>query len=234
MLQIQRLKLIKLPDDWYELLREECGKPYFMQLEQAIHEEYAKNTIYPPMEQLYTAFYLTPFEEVKVVILGQDPYHGLGQAHGLAFSVDYGMPIPSSLRNIYKELQQDIGCNIPNHGNLEQWAKQGVLLLNTSLTVRAAEPDSHKNMGWEKFSDTVIKKLNEQISPIVFILWGGNARKKSSVITAPQHCVIESAHPSPLSAYRGFWGSKPFSRANEYLQEQGRDPIMWELYEHIK
>lgn len=221
---------MNLPNDWLELLQEECTKPYFTKLEQILVEEERQYNIYPPKEKRFLALELTPYEDVKVVILGQDPYHGSGQAHGLAFSVEERISNPPSLRNIYKELQEDVGCLIPSDGNLKNWAKQGVLLLNTSLTVREGEADSHKDIGWEDFSDAIIKKLNEKPMPVVFILWGGHARKKAKMITAPQHYIIESAHPSPLSAYRGFFGSKPFSRTNQCLDVQGMQPIIWGTY----
>ncbi|MFI3200717.1 MAG: uracil-DNA glycosylase [Eubacteriales bacterium] len=220
-----------LPNNWLEQLQTECKKPYFVKLEQILRTQEEQHTIFPPREKRFRALELTSYETVKVVILGQDPYHGKGQANGLAFSVEDGVLIPKSLGNIYKELEEDLGIVVLKGGNLEQWAKQGVLLLNTSLTVREGEADSHKKIGWEHFTNAIIEKLNEKNTPIVFILWGGNARKKATMITAPHHLIIESAHPSPLSAYRGFFGSKPFSRTNEYLQEQGMIPIMWEFQE---
>ena len=192
-------------------------------------EEYATHVVYPPADDIFNAFHFTPLRKVKVVILGQDPYHNEHQAHGLCFSVQPGEEVPPSLVNIYKELKSDLGISPAPHGCLESWAKQGVLLLNSVLTVRAHLANSHKNCGWQIFTDDIIKKLNERDTPIVFILWGANARSKKQYITNPIHYVIESAHPSPLSAYNGFFGSKPFSRTNEFLEKNGIAPIEWEI-----
>lgn len=194
-----------------------------------MNEEYRTHQIFPPADDIFNAFALTPLHEVKVVILGQDPYHGEGQAHGLCFSVKPDVEIPPSLVNIYKELQDDCGCEIPNNGYLTKWAKQGVLLLNTVLTVRAHQANSHRGIGWEEFTDAAIRVLNEQDRPMVFILWGRPAQMKKSMLTNPNHLIIESPHPSPLSAYRGFFGSRPFSRTNKYLKEHGLKEIDWQI-----
>ena len=194
-----------------------------------MNEEYRTHQIFPPADDIFNAFALTPLHEVKVVILGQDPYHGEGQAHGLCFSVKPDVEIPPSLVNIYKELQDDCGCEIPNNGYLTKWAKQGVLLLNTVLTVRAHQANSHRGIGWEEFTDAAILVLNEQDRPMVFILWGRPAQMKKSMLTNPNHLIIESPHPSPLSAYRGFFGSRPFSRTNKYLKEHGLKEIDWQI-----
>lgn len=196
---------------------------------QFLADEYTKRTIYPPKEQIYRALNLTPYSEVKILLLGQDPYPGENQANGLCFSVNYGIPIPRSLKNIYKELHDDIGCPIPPHGCLEKWGREGVLLLNTVLTVRKGEPNSHKGMGWEKLTDRIISFVNEKETPVVFILWGTQAREKKALITNKHHLIIESPHPSPLSASRGFFGSRPFSRTNSFLEENGIKPIDWML-----
>ena len=194
-----------------------------------MNEEYRTHQIFPPADDIFNAFALTPLHEVKVVSLGQDPYHGEGQAHGLCFSVKPDVEIPPSLVNIYKELQDDCGCEIPNNGYLTKWAKQGVLLLNTVLTVRAHQANSHRGIGWEEFTDAAIRVLNEQDRPMVFILWGRPAQMKKSMLTNPNHLIIESPHPSPLSAYRGFFGSRPFSRTNKYLKEHGLKEIDWQI-----
>lgn len=216
-----------LANDWARLLEAEFEKAYFVQLMNDLQQEYEEYTIYPSKENIFKAFELTSYKEVKVVILGQDPYHGANQAHGLSFSVQPGVKIPPSLKNIYKELQQDIGCSIPNHGCLIDWAEQGVLLLNTILTVREGEAHSHKKIGWERFTDEVIRILNARPEPIVFILWGKPAQSKLALIHNEHHKVITSPHPSPLSANRGFFGSKPFSRTNQYLREWGMEEINW-------
>ncbi len=220
---------MKFPNDWKVQLQDEYRKDYFIELEEFVEKEYNEQSIFPPKEQIFRAFELTPFKDVKVVIMGQDPYHDDGQAQGLAFSVDERVAIPKSLCNIYKELQEDIGATIPNHGCLEKWAGQGVLLMNAVLTVRAHTPESHQKMGWEQLTDEVIKQLQKKDSPIVFLLWGAHARKKAHMITNPHHFIIESPHPSPLSAYRGFFGSKPFSKINEFLVAQGTEPIDWQI-----
>lgn len=218
-----------IANDWLEPLKPEFSKPYYKKLYQTVNEEYRTHQIFPPADDIFNAFALTPLHEVKVVILGQDPYHGEGQAHGLCFSVKPDVEIPPSLVNIYKELQDDCGCEIPNNGYLTKWAKQGVLLLNTVLTVRAHQANSHRGIGWEEFTDAAIRVLNEQDRPMVFILWGRPAQMKKSMLTNPNHLIIESSHPSPLSAYRGFFGSRPFSRTNKYLKEHGLKEIDWQI-----
>lgn len=214
---------------WHELLLPEMEKPYYKHLRQFLIEEYKTNTVYPDMYSIFNALHYTDYDDVKAVILGQDPYHGPNQAHGLSFSVRRGVPAPPSLVNIYKEMKDDLGLPIPSHGCLEKWAKQGVLLLNTVLTVRAGEANSHRDMGWEEFTDHIIKILNERDRPMVFILWGAPAIRKESMIDQTKHLVVKSPHPSPLSAYRGFFGSKPFSRTNRFLVKNGIDPIDWRL-----
>ena len=218
-----------IANDWLEPLKPEFSKPYYKNLYQTVNEEYRTHQIFPPADDIFNAFALTPLHEVKVVILGQDPYHGEGQAHGLCFSVKPDVEIPPSLINIYKELQDDCGCEIPNNGYLTKWAKQGVLLLNTVLTVRAHQANSHRGIGWEEFTDAAIRVLNEQDRPMVFILWGRPAQMKKSMLTNLNHLIIESPHPSPLSAYRGFFGSRPFSRTNKYLKEHGLKEIDWQI-----
>ena len=218
-----------IANDWLEPLKPEFSKPYYRKLYQTVNEEYRTHQIFPPADDIFNAFELTPLHEVKVVILGQDPYHGEGQAHGLCFSVKPDVEIPPSLVNIYKELQDDCGCEIPNNGYLTKWAKQGVLLLNTVLTVRAHQANSHRGIGWEEFTDAAIRILNEQDRPMVFILWGRPAQMKKSMLTNPNHLIIESPHPSPLSAYRGFFGSRPFSRTNKFLKEHGIKEIDWQI-----
>ena len=218
-----------IANDWLEPLKPEFSKPYYKKLYQTVNEEYRTHQIFPPADDIFNAFALTPLHEVKVVILGQDPYHGEGQAHGLCFSVKPDVEIPPSLVNIYKELQDDCGCEIPNNGYLTKWAKQGVLILNTVLTVRAHQANSHRGIGWEEFTDAAIRVLNEQDRPMVFILWGRPAQMKKSMLTNPNHLIIESPHPSPLSAYRGFFGSRPFSRTNKYLKEHGLKEIDWQI-----
>ena len=202
--------MVRLGNDWDAVIGGEFEKEYYLTLWEFLKQEYAARTVYPDMRSIFTALKLTPYSEVKAVILGQDPYHEPNQAYGLAFSVREGVPLPPSLRNIYKELEEDLGVPATQSGVLDGWAKQGVLLLNTALTVRRGEANSHKGKGWEVFTDEVIKKLNEREEPIAFILWGANARSKKSLITNPQHGIFESAHPSPLSAYNGFFGSRPF------------------------
>ncbi len=214
---------------WAEALAPEFKKPYYASLYKTVLEEYRTQVVYPPSTDIFNAFDFTPLDEVKVVILGQDPYHEEGQANGLSFSVHKGIKIPPSLVNIYKELHDDLGCTIPDNGDLTKWAKQGVMMLNTVLTVRAHAANSHKDIGWQEFTDAAIRVLTNEDRPIVFILWGGQARKKKSMIHNPKHLVIESPHPSPLSAYNGFWGSKPFSRCNEYLVASGLSPIDWQI-----
>ena len=218
-----------ITNDWLEPLKPEFSKLYYRKLYQTVNEEYRTPQIFPPADDIFNAFALPPLHEVKVVILGQDPYHGEGQAHGLCFSVKPDVEIPPSLVNIYKELQDDCGCEIPNNGYLTKWAKQGVLLLNTVLTVRAHQANSHRGIGWEEFTDAAIRILNEQDRPMVFILWGRPAQMKKSMLTNPNHLIIESPHPSPLSAYRGFFGSRPFSRTNKFLKEHGIKEIDWQI-----
>lgn len=216
-------------NDWDDILSEEFEKEYYQKLRSFLNEEYQNNIIYPQPQYIYNALRLTSYKDTKVVILGQDPYHEPMQAHGLAFSVNKGVDIPPSLQNIYKELHDDLGCDIPSHGNLESWAKQGVLLLNTVLTVRAHKANSHKDKGWERITDTIISKLNDKNEPVVFILWGNNARSKKKYITNSKHLVLESVHPSPLSAYNGFFGSKPFSKTNDFLVSNGLISIDWQI-----
>lgn len=218
-----------LKNDWVPLLEDEFEKPYYQKLRQFLKEEYATATVYPDMYDIFAALHLTPFAETKVVILGQDPYHGPGQAHGLSFSVKPGIAQPPSLKNMFKELQDDLGCRIPNHGYLAHWAEQGVLMLNTSLTVREHTPNSHRGIGWETFTNRVISLLNERDKPVVFILWGNNAIEKLELIDTSKHHVIKSPHPSPFSANRGFFGSKPFSRANALLRQNGMAEIDWQI-----
>ncbi|MBP9492628.1 MAG: uracil-DNA glycosylase [Sulfurospirillum sp.] len=217
----------KIEESWKMVLKEEFQKLYFETLKTFLVEEKKSHTIYPSGANIFAAFEHTPFENVEVVILGQDPYHGVGQAHGLSFSVQDGVPHPPSLQNIFKELKDDLGCNIPKSGNLTAWAKQGVFLLNTVLTVRASEANSHRNQGWENFTDAVIKTLSTQKEHLVFILWGSPAGAKASLIDGKKHLILRAPHPSPLSSYRGFFGSKPFSKSNDYLVAKGKKPIDW-------
>jgi len=219
----------RINNDWDELLKEEFNKEYYKELQRFLEEEYKTKTIYPEKDKIFEALKLTPYSKVKVTILGQDPYHGENQAHGLAFSVPRGVPIPPSLLNIYRELAGDLNCYIPNNGNLEPWAKQGVLLLNTCLTVVANIANSHRNKGWEIFTDTIIQLLNKKDSPTVFMLWGNNARDKAKFITDKKHLILEAAHPSPLSASRGFFGCRHFSKANKFLRENGLEEINWQI-----
>lgn len=218
-----------LKNDWNNYIGNEFEKDYYLKLRKNLAQEYKTKTIYPDMYNIFNALHYTAFDDVKVVILGQDPYHGPNQAHGLSFSVNPGVRIPPSLLNIYKELKDDIGCYIPNNGYLKKWADQGVLLLNTVLTVRAGEANSHKNIGWQIFTDNIIKVLNTREKPIVFILWGNNAIRKEELITNPKHHIIKSVHPSPLSASRGFFGSKPFSKTNEFLKNDNETLIDWQI-----
>lgn len=220
-----------ITNDWQEALSEEFKKPYYKKLFERVKTEYQTNLIFPPANDLFNAFHLTPLKAVKVVILGQDPYHNHGQAHGLCFSVKKGVAVPPSLVNIYKELQDDLGCTIPTHGMLTKWADQGVLLLNTVLTVQAHQANSHRGIGWEEFTDAAIRAVSEQGRPIVFILWGGPAQRKKEMLRNPMHLILEAPHPSPLSSYRGFFGSKPFSKANAFLREHGIEPIDWQIDE---
>ena len=219
----------QITGDWQAALKNEFHQPYYAKLYKTIMEEYRTRKVFPPPQDMFNAFEYTPLNDVKVVILGQDPYHGDGQAHGLCFSVQPQVAIPPSLENIYKELQDDLGCYIPNNGYLEKWAKQGVLLLNTVLTVRAHQANSHRGIGWEQFTDAAIKILNQQDRPIVFILWGRPAQQKKAMLNNPHHLILEAPHPSPLSAYRGFFGSKPFSQTNRFLEDHGVAPIDWQI-----
>lgn len=218
-----------ISNDWLGPLTPEFKKPYYAKLYRTIREEYTTRQIFPDSEDIFNAFSLTPLSEVKVVILGQDPYHNVGQAHGLCFSVKPEVEIPPSLVNIYQELNSDLGCYVPDNGYLVKWAKQGVLLLNTVLTVRAHEANSHRGIGWEEFTDAAIRILNEQDRPIVFMLWGRPAQMKKAMLNNPRHLVLEAPHPSPLSAYRGFFGCRHFSRANAFLEDHGRSPIDWQI-----
>lgn len=215
--------------DWYEALKGEFKKPYYKKLFDTVNEEYRTRQIFPPAGDIFNAFHLTPLKDVKVVILGQDPYHNFGQAHGLCFSVQKGVQVPPSLVNIYQELHDDLGCTIPNHGCLTKWAEQGVLMLNTVLTVRAHQANSHRGIGWEEFTDAAIRVLAAQDRPMVFILWGKPAQSKKSMLDPDKHLILEAPHPSPLSAYRGFFGSKPFSKTNAYLTAHGLEPIDWQI-----
>lgn len=221
--------MVNIGNDWDDVLKGEFDKEYYRKLRQFLIDEYRTNTVYPDMYDIFNALKYTPYAGVKAVILGQDPYHEPGQAHGLSFSVREGTDLPPSLKNIYKELNSDLGVPIPRTGDLTKWAKQGVLLLNASLTVRRGQADSHKGMGWEIFTDRVISLLNERKEPLVFILWGGKAKAKIPLITNKQHYIITSAHPSPLSASYGFFGSKPFSKCNAFLESRGIAPIDWSL-----
>ena len=216
-------------NDWLEPLNEEFKKPYYARLYRTIKSEYAAGPVYPPPEDIFNTFHLTPLSEVKVVILGQDPYHEEGQAEGLCFSVRPGIDIPPSLQNIYKELHADLGCRIPNHGSLKKWAENGVLLLNTVLTVRAHRANSHRGIGWEEFTDAVIRAVDRQDRPIVFMLWGRPAGEKAALLSNPKHLVLKAPHPSPLSASRGFFGCRHFSQANAFLQEHGIEPVDWQI-----
>ena len=217
--------------DWNPLLRGEFEQRYWQELQTFVSAERSAHIVYPPVTDVFSALHLTSFREARVVILGQDPYHGPNQAHGLCFSVRHGVRTPPSLANIHKELASDLGVPLPSHGNLEGWARQGVLLLNTTLTVRAGQAGSHQGHGWETFTDQVIRTVNDKQQRVVFILWGSHARRKAELIDTARHTIIESAHPSPLSAHNGFFGSRPFSRTNEALRAAGLDPIDWDLTE---
>lgn len=218
-----------LQNDWVEAIGGEFKKPYYASLYRFIKEEYSTNVIYPPADDIFNAMHLTPLSQVKVLILGQDPYHNQGQAHGLCFSVRPEVDIPPSLENIYKELREDLGCEIPNNGYLVKWAQQGVLMLNTVLTVRAHQAFSHQGKGWEQFTDAIIREVNAQKRPIVYMLWGKPAQSKIPMLNNPEHLILKAPHPSPLSAYRGFFGCKHFSQANEFLAANGIDPIDWQI-----
>lgn len=216
-------------NDWGQYLKEEMAQPYYRQLRQFLIGEYSTKQVYPDMYSIFNALHYTSYADTKVLILGQDPYHEPGQAHGLSFSVQPNVPPPPSLVNIFKELETDLGCTVPNNGCLEPWARQGVLLLNTVLTVQAHRANSHRDKGWEIFTDKIISLLNQREKPVAFILWGSPARRKKAMITNPQHLIVESPHPSPLSAYRGFFGSRPFSKVNKFLESVGEEPINWQL-----
>lgn len=218
-----------LKNDWKKYLDEEFEKDYYLKLRNKLKEDYKTKIVYPPMEDIFNALHYTSYKDTKVLILGQDPYHQKGQAHGLSFSVNKGIKTPPSLQNIYKELSTDLGLYVPNNGYLKKWADQGVLLLNATLTVIDSQANSHKNIGWQIFTDKVIQVLNEKEEPVVFILWGNNAISKKQFITNNNHLVLTSVHPSPLSANRGFFGSKPFSKANEFLKQKGIEPIDWQI-----
>jgi len=219
----------EITNDWLPALQEEFKKPYYAELYKKVKEEYKETQVFPPADDIFNAFHFTPLSKVKVVIIGQDPYHNVGQAHGLCFSVKPEVDIPPSLVNIYKELHDDLGCYIPDNGYLEKWAKQGVLMLNSVLTVRAHQANSHQGMGWEKFTDAVIKAVNNQDRPIVYMLWGRPAQNKAKSVDNPKHLLLKAPHPSPLSAHRGFFGCKHFSQANEYLKKNGLEPIDWQI-----
>lgn len=215
--------------DWNPLLRAEFDEPYWADLQRFVRDERARGPVHPPHDEVFAALHLTPYATTRVLLLGQDPYHGPGQAHGLAFSVRDGVRVPPSLANIHKELHTDLGLPVPDHGNLEAWTRQGVLLLNTTLTVRGGAAASHQGRGWERFTDRVIRVVSAKPEHVVFILWGGHARRKRSLIDGGRHTILESPHPSPLSAHQGFFGSRPFSRANEALEAHGQPPIDWSL-----
>ena len=221
--------MVKLGNQWDQILADEFQKEYYLKIREFLKSEYSHHIIYPKMENIFSALKYCDYDDVKVVIIGQDPYHEEGQAHGLSFSVMPGIEIPPSLLNIYKELQSDLGCYIPNNGFLEKWAKQGVLLLNNVLTVRAHQANSHKDCGWETFTDRVIIELNKREKPVVFLMWGSCAKNKEKLITNSQHHILKAVHPSPLSAYRGFFGCKHFSMANQILMENGEEPIDWQI-----
>lgn len=219
----------QITNDWLDAINGEFRKPYYKELYNFVKDEYSKTVVYPPADDIFNAFHFTPLSKVKVLILGQDPYHNVNQAHGLCFSVKPGEDIPPSLQNIYQELHDDLGCNIPNNGYLEKWAKEGVLLLNTVLTVRAHQANSHQGKGWEKFTDAVINAVNAQDRPVVYMLWGKPAQSKASMLTNTKHLILKAPHPSPLSAYRGFFGCRHFSQANEFLKSNGVEPIDWQI-----
>ena len=218
-----------IDNDWLEPLSVEFKKPYYKELYKKVKQEYETKRVFPEADDIFNAFQFTPLSKVKVVILGQDPYHNYGQAHGLCFSVKPDVDVPPSLVNIYQELHDDLGCDIPNNGYLKKWADQGVMLLNTVLTVRAHAANSHQGIGWETFTDAAIKILNEQDRPMVFLLWGRPEKNKKSMMTNPKHLILEAPHPSPLSAFRGFFGSRHFSKTNEYLKANGLEPIDWQI-----
>ena len=222
--------MVNIGNDWDGILKDEFSKPYYLKLREFLKSEYSMTKVYPDMYDIFNALKYTSFADTKVVIIGQDPYHGAGQAHGLCFSVKKGVTPPPSLKNIYKELADDVGFKIPTHGELTEWAKQGVLMLNTVQTVREGKPNSHKGQGWEQFTDRVISELNKKQTPVVFLLWGANAKNKAKLITNPLHIKLESVHPSPLSAVGGFFGCKHFSKTNEILRSSGQQPIDWQIH----
>ena len=221
--------MVKFLNDWDEILKDEFEKPYYKELRAFLKREYSTRRIYPEMNDIFNSLKCSSFKDTRVVIIGQDPYHGAGQAHGMCFSVKKGVEPPPSLKNIFKELESDVGFKIPNHGELTAWAKQGVLLLNTVLTVREGAPNSHKGKGWESFTDRVISELNKKDTPVVFLLWGANAKAKAKIIDNPRHVKLETVHPSPLSAYGGFFGCRHFSKTNEILIASGQKPIDWQI-----
>ena len=221
--------MVNIGNEWDNLLADQFQSEYYRKLRAFLVDEYNRYNVYPPADCIFNALKYTPYSKVKAVLLGQDPYHGPGQAHGLCFSVKKGVDVPPSLVNIYKELHDDLGCTIPDHGCLTKWANQGVLMLNTVLTVRAHQANSHRGIGWEEFTDAAIMALNGQDRPIVFILWGAPAQRKKAMLNNPKHLILTAPHPSPLSAYRGFFGSRPFSKTNEFLESQGEEPIDWQI-----
>ena len=221
--------MVKIGNEWDTILKEEFEKDYYLKIREFLKQEYSHYKVYPDMHDIFNSLKYADYDNIKVVIIGQDPYHEEGQAHGLSFSVKHGIEIPPSLLNIYKELQDDLGCYIPNNGYLEKWAKQGVLLLNNVLTVRAHQANSHRTCGWETFTDSIITELNKREKPIVFLCWGSCAKQKEALITNPNHVILKAPHPSPLSAYRGFFGCKHFSKANEILKQNGEEPIDWQI-----
>ncbi|MCB9818990.1 uracil-DNA glycosylase [Candidatus Nomurabacteria bacterium] len=218
---------VKIESSWKKVLKEEFEKEYFKNLSAKVRQAYLTDSIFPPPPLVFNAFNLCPFDKVKVVIIGQDPYHGRGQAHGLCFSVNDGVAVPPSLKNIYKEIKSDLGIDVPASGNLERWAKQGVLLLNATLTVKEATAGAHQGWGWEEFTDATIKKISDEKEGVVFMLWGRYAQNKSALIDESKHLILKAPHPSPLSAYSGWFGSKHFSQANTYLESHGKEPIDW-------
>ena len=220
---------VTLSNDWGYLLQDELEQPYYKELRNFLDEQYQSSVVYPQIDDIFNALHYTSYEGTKVVIIGQDPYHGLGQAHGLSFSVQPGVKVPPSLQNIFKELKEDLGFEIPDHGSLVSWAKQGVLLLNNVLTVQASEPASHQGKGWERFTDTIIRELNKRQQPVVFVLWGKHAQQKAAAIDENRHCIISSPHPSPFAARKGFFGSQPFSKANAFLRQTGVKEIDWQI-----
>jgi uracil-DNA glycosylase len=220
---------VTLSNDWGYLLQDELEQPYYKELRDFLDEQYRSSVVYPQIDDIFNALHYTSYEGTKVVIIGQDPYHGLGQAHGLSFSVQPGVRVPPSLQNIFKELKEDLGFEIPDHGSLVSWAKQGVLLLNNVLTVQASEPASHQGKGWERFTDTIIRELNKRQQPVVFVLWGKHAQQKAAAIDENRHCIISSPHPSPFAARKGFFGSQPFSKANAFLRQTGVKEIDWQI-----